>query len=228
MEAIVRWLEGLGLGLYGEAFVEAEIDLAVLPDLSEQELEKLGVKLGHRKKLLRAIAALSAHASTLPASTPPPTSPISPEAERRQLTVMFCDLVGSTALSGRLDLEDLREVIGRYHACVAATVSRFDGFVAGESASIVARANRSARHPVRPNAELRFVWGGSRHGRRNCGLPFRSDWAAAWAVSILGGRLMRLAAPAAHYHGRGGQLLISDREQRDSRSYGLAVYVLPG
>src|SRR6266446_6121248 len=110
METIVRWLEGLGLGQYREAFVEAAIDPAVLPDLTEADLEKLGGVLGHRKKLLRAIAAL------------PAPVPVAPEAERRQVTVMFCDLVGSTALSARLDPEDLHAVIGRYHLCVAQTV----------------------------------------------------------------------------------------------------------
>lgn len=126
MEPIVQWLEGLGLGQYGEAFVQAAVDQSVLTDLTEADLEKLGVVLGHRKKLLRAITALSS------AATNAPTEPLlsAREPERRQLTVMFCDLVDSTALSARLDPEDLRDVIGRYQACVAQTVSRFHGFVA--------------------------------------------------------------------------------------------------
>src|SRR5215472_15191912 len=119
MEPIEEWLQTLGLPQYGPAFIAADIDLSVLPELTEADLERLGVTLGHGKKLLRAIAALA-----------PPAPAAAPEAERRQVTVMFCDLVGSTALSARLDPEDLREVIGRYHACVADTVSRFDGFVA--------------------------------------------------------------------------------------------------
>jgi class 3 adenylate cyclase len=123
MQAIVEWLEGLGLGQYGEAFVEADIDAAVLPDLSEADLAQLGVTLGHRKKLLRAIAALSAP------GVPAPAAAVA-AAERRQLTVLFSDLVGSTALASRLDPEELREVIGDYHRCVAAAVRRFDGFVA--------------------------------------------------------------------------------------------------
>ena len=127
MEAVVQWLERLGLGQYGEAFVRADIDRAVLPDLSEADLEKLGVTLGHRKKLLRAIAELAAAGADRPTSAPPPKPS---EAERRQLTVMFCDLVGSTALSRRLDPEDLREVIGAYHRAVAETIGRFGGYVA--------------------------------------------------------------------------------------------------
>ena len=113
MESIEKWLERLGLGQYGSAFVQADIDPAVLPDLTEADLERLGVSLGHRKKLLRAIAALSESAAN--GATSPPVGTISaPEAERRQLTVMFCDLVGSTALSSRLDPEDLRAVIAHH------------------------------------------------------------------------------------------------------------------
>jgi class 3 adenylate cyclase/predicted ATPase len=126
MQAIVQWLEALGLGQYGEAFVQADIDAAVLADLSEADLAQLGVTLGHRKRLLRAIAALSE-----PGATPPGIpSPATGAAERRQLTVVFTDLVGSTALASRLDPEDLGGVIGAYHRCVAAAVRRFDGFVA--------------------------------------------------------------------------------------------------
>jgi class 3 adenylate cyclase len=124
MEPIEEWLQTLGLPQYAPAFIAADIDLSVLPDLTEANLERLGVTLGHRKKLLRAIAALAEAAPTAPGAA------AAREAERRQVTVMFCDLVRSTALSARLDPEDLREVIGRYHACVAQTVSRFDGFVA--------------------------------------------------------------------------------------------------
>ena len=131
MEAIVQWLQGLGLGRYVEAFVQADIDRTVLPHLTEGDLEKLGVTLGHRKKLLLAIAASSsAPADPSPTGVPAAAASIAPEAERRHVTVMFSDLVGSTALSAALDPEDLREVIGRYHACVAETVARFDGFVA--------------------------------------------------------------------------------------------------
>jgi class 3 adenylate cyclase/predicted ATPase len=126
MQPIVQWLEALGLGQYGEAFVQADIEAAVLPDLSEADLAQLGVTLGHRKKLLRAIAALSEPGVPAPAAG----MAISAAAERRQLTVLFSDLVGSTALASRLDPEDLGNVIGAYHRCVAAVVRRFDGFVA--------------------------------------------------------------------------------------------------
>jgi class 3 adenylate cyclase/predicted ATPase len=127
MEPIEEWLQTLGLPQYAPAFIAADIDPSVLPDLTEADLERLGVTLGHRKKLLRAIGAV---AVTPPRAPPAPVAPFARVAERRQVTVMFCDLVGSTALSARLDPEDLREVIGRYHACVAETTSRCDGFVA--------------------------------------------------------------------------------------------------
>src|SRR4249920_2402264 len=98
MESIEKWLDRLGLRQYGSAFVQADIDPSVLPDLSETDLERLGVSLGHRKKLLRAIAALTESAAN-GAASPPDGITAAPEAERRQVTVMFCDLVGSTALS---------------------------------------------------------------------------------------------------------------------------------
>jgi class 3 adenylate cyclase len=134
---IVVWLRSLGLGKYEAAFRENEIDETVLPSLTEEHLKQLGVTaLGHRVKLLDAIAAprRDAHAQgpfsdqrTAPAA---PSVPPEDRAERRQVTVMFSDLVGSTALSARMDPEDLREVISAYQKCVAATVQRFGGFVA--------------------------------------------------------------------------------------------------
>src|SRR5262249_9929311 len=128
------WLRNLGLEQYEAAFRENAIDANVLPDLTDQDLEKLGVLLGHRRKLLRAIANLQeiengAAAVAVPI-TPPAASPPVDAAERRQVTVMFSDLVGSTALAARMDPEDLREVISAYQKCVAETVHRFDGFVA--------------------------------------------------------------------------------------------------
>jgi len=117
---------------YALRFAENRIDLSVLPDLTDQDLEKLGVVLGDRRKMLRAIASLEGFAETTPvavarASTDVPTKDI---AERRQVTVMFSDLVGSTALSALMDPEDLREIIAAYQKCVTWTVARFGGFVA--------------------------------------------------------------------------------------------------
>jgi class 3 adenylate cyclase len=129
------WLRSLGLERYEAAFRENEIDDTVLPSLTAEDLKDLGVGIvGHRRKLLDAIAVLGAYASakapTAEApSTLPPKSP-QDTAERRQVTVMFSDLVGSTALSARMDPEDLREVISAYQKCVAETVQRFGGFVA--------------------------------------------------------------------------------------------------
>src|SRR5271163_1246182 len=125
-----EWLRGLGLGQYEATLRDNEIDDAVLSDLTDGDLEKLGVPVGHRKRLLKAIVSLGSTETTAKPTNPAPT-PTSPDvAERRQLTVMFCDLVGSTALSARLDPEDMREVIGAYHRCCANCVEREGGFVA--------------------------------------------------------------------------------------------------
>src|SRR6266702_1742563 len=107
---IATWLRSLGLGLeqYAQTFRENAIDDTILPALSETHLEKLGLPLGHRLKLLQAIAALRETAAPLPSEPMAPRRAMAPVAERRQLTVMFCDLVGSTALASRLDPEDLR------------------------------------------------------------------------------------------------------------------------
>jgi class 3 adenylate cyclase/predicted ATPase len=132
MQQIADWLKKLGLSEYTDRFVENRIDLSVLPDLTDQDLKDLGVLLGDRRKLLRAIRDLgSASAAVTAPSAPVETDPSRrDDAERRQLTVMFTDLVGSTALSTKLDPEDMRSVIGVYHKCVAETVARFDGYVA--------------------------------------------------------------------------------------------------
>jgi class 3 adenylate cyclase/tetratricopeptide (TPR) repeat protein len=120
------WLRNLGLGQYETLFRQNDIDAEVLSELTEGDLEKFGVSFGHRKRLLKAIASLdSTETAVKPAAVPALA-----QAERRQLTVMFCDLVGSTALSGRLDPEDLREVIGAYHRCSAEWIERHGGFVA--------------------------------------------------------------------------------------------------
>jgi class 3 adenylate cyclase len=127
---VAAWLQALGLERYAPAFRDNEIDWEVLPKLTSEDLREIGVAaMGHRRKLLDAIAALGPTvAAAAPMAAPDVSAPA--EAERRQLTVMFCDLVGSTALSTRHDPEDLRELIGDYHRTIADTVGRFAGFVA--------------------------------------------------------------------------------------------------
>ena len=134
---IVVWLRSLGLERYEAAFRENEINERVLPTLTAEDLKELGVAaLGHRRVLLDAIAALRADADSKAPSAGVVTGSSGPSAssedraERRQVTVMFSDLVGSTALSARMDPEDLREIISAYQKCVAETVQRFGGFVA--------------------------------------------------------------------------------------------------
>src|SRR5262244_1391305 len=135
MQQIADWLERLGLGQYAQRFAENDIDFEILSDLTDQDLEKIGVtSVGHRRKLLRAIVNLKGVEQITPAvavaATPPATPRAADTAERRQVTVMFSDLVGSTALSARMDPEDLRELIAAYQKCVAEAVRRFGGFVA--------------------------------------------------------------------------------------------------
>jgi class 3 adenylate cyclase len=129
---VAAWLRGLGLEQYESAFRDNGIDAEVLPKLTVEDLRDIGVtRVGDRRKLLEALAALHERAPPSPVVEPPGLAAApSFEAERRQLTVMFCDVVGSTALSRRLDPEDLREVIGAYHGCVEKVVARFGGFVA--------------------------------------------------------------------------------------------------
>jgi class 3 adenylate cyclase len=132
MQQIADWLQKLGLGQYAQRFVENDISIAVLPDLTDQDLKEIGVSLGHRRQLLRAITELKGGETGTPKPATEVIAPVTPPdtAERRQVTVMFSDLVGSTALSARMDPEDLREVISAYQKCVAQTVQRFGGFVA--------------------------------------------------------------------------------------------------
>ncbi len=135
MQEIADWLAKLGMSEYAERFAENRIDFSVLSDLTDQDLEKIGVVLGDRRKLLRAIAGLvgGEKADTQrTAVSADSASAVRPHgaAERRQVTVMFSDLVGSTALSARMDPEDLGEIISSYQRCVADTVQRFGGFVA--------------------------------------------------------------------------------------------------
>jgi class 3 adenylate cyclase len=135
MQQIADWLEKLGLGQYARQFAENDINFTILSDLSDQDLKELGVSsLGHRRQLLRAIAELNRVEHGTQKTAASATASVAPQpydtAERRQVTVMFSDLVGSTALSARMDPEDLREVISAYQKCVAETVQRFGGFVA--------------------------------------------------------------------------------------------------
>ena len=128
MTGIAEWLASIGLGEYSECFAENAIDLSVVPDLTEQDLKDLGVLLGHRRKMLRAIADLKG--SVLPTPLPGPKPVPRTDAERRQLTIMFCDLVGSSELAVRLDPEDLRRVIGAYHNCIKEIIARYQGIIA--------------------------------------------------------------------------------------------------
>jgi class 3 adenylate cyclase len=132
MQQIADWLEKLGMSEYAARFAQNDIDVAVLRHLTDQDLKELGLSLGHRRKLLAAVAEMTGTASAAPVA-PVPTTATEPKvrdtAERRQVTVMFSDLVGSTALSARMDAEDLREVISAYQKCVTETVRRFGGFV---------------------------------------------------------------------------------------------------
>ena len=136
MQQIADWLKQLGMPEHIQCFAENHIDFAILGDLTDQDLEKIGVtSLGHRRKLLSAISQLKGAPAAAVAAAPPATPRAADAAERRQVTVMFSDLVGSTALSARMDPEDLRELISAYQQCVAETVRRFGGFVARISAT---------------------------------------------------------------------------------------------
>src|SRR5215469_12108388 len=134
---VAAWLRGLGLDQYAQLFSDNDIDGEILCGMTAEDLKELGISsFGHRRRLLNAITALGGElpsryvAQSATSATPAPTSPPTIDAERRQLTVMFCDLVGSTPLSARLDPEDLRGIIGAYHRCVTEIVEGFGGFVA--------------------------------------------------------------------------------------------------
>ena len=130
MQQTADWLERLGLGQHAQRFAENDIDTSVLPHLTDENLKELGISLGHRVKLLAAIRELGGTLTTVEPTVTPTEPKPQDAAERRQVTVMFSDLVGSTALAARMDPEDLREVISAYQKCVAETVGRFGGFVA--------------------------------------------------------------------------------------------------
>jgi class 3 adenylate cyclase len=125
-----NWLQSLGLERYEAAFRDNAIDEAVLPDLTEEHLRELGLPLGARIKLMRAIAARQKPADDQSTAGAVAEDTSVDSAERRQVTVMFSDLVGSTALSARMDPEDLGKLISAYQKSVAETIRLFDGFVA--------------------------------------------------------------------------------------------------
>ena len=163
-QQIADWLETLGLGQYAQRFAENDITFGILPHLTDQDLKELGVaSLGHRRQLLLAIAELDGvqkDAAQPPAATEAPIAPHD-TAERRQVTVMFSDLVGSTALSARMDPEDLREVISAYQKCVAETVQRFGGFVAkymGDGVLCISAIRRPMRTTQSGRSGLGWSW----------------------------------------------------------------------
>src|SRR5262245_30885506 len=123
MQPIAEWLNALGLGQYAQRFADNDFDTNMLRELTDADLEKIGVSLGHRKRILRAIAELDETALSSEATR-------ADVPQRRQLTVMFCDLVGSTPLSTRLDAEELREIIGAFHRCCVEQVAKSDDVVA--------------------------------------------------------------------------------------------------
>jgi predicted ATPase/class 3 adenylate cyclase len=184
------WLRSHGLERYEAAFRENEITEKVLPNLTAEDLRDLGVVIvGHRRTLLDAIAILRAYANALP-SDALPSIDVSPKdtAERRQVTVMFSDLVGSTALSARMDPEDLREVISAYQKCVAETVQRFAGFVAkymGDGVLVYfgyPRAHEDdAERAVRAGLELIQSVGGLK-----CSAPLQTRVGVATGLVVVG------------------------------------------
>ena len=131
---VAGWLRSLGLDQYETAFRENSITAELLPKLTPEDLKDLGItSVGHRRQLLEAIGAL--HSNEVPTGSPDPApqapaTAVASIAERRPLSVMFCDVVGFTTLSSRLDPEDLSTVIRRYQACVSTTIGRFGGFIA--------------------------------------------------------------------------------------------------
>ena len=195
MQQIADWLEKLGMSEYAQRFAENDIDFTIFADLTDQDLEKIGVSLGHRRKLLRAIAELkdvekSSPVAAVAAAPGLPRRDRQDTAERRQVTVMFSDLVGSTALSARMDPEDLREVISAYQKCVAETVQRFGGFVAkymGDGVLVYfgyPQAHEDdAERAVRAGLEL--IAGGWRAEVQRCHCKPASASPPAWSSSAI-------------------------------------------
>lgn len=134
-ESIAQWLDRLGLGQYAQGFAENSIDFDLLTDLSEDDFKELGLNIGERRRLQRAIHELFSSEADPGPATEPPARPETlaashPDAERRQLTVLFCDLVGSTALAARLDPEDMRDLLRGYQEACAGVIARYDGYIA--------------------------------------------------------------------------------------------------
>ena len=160
MQEIADWLKTLGMSECAQRFAENGIDVSALHHLTDQDLKDIGVLLGHRRKMLAAIGELTPAAPAKPVPATGMEPKIQDIAERRQVTVMFSDLVGSTALSARMDPEDLREVISAYQKCVAETVRRFGGFVAkymGDGVLVYfgyPEAHEDAERAVRAGPEL--------------------------------------------------------------------------
>src|SRR5262249_48197370 len=139
MSEIIRWLSALGLGHIGRIFENHNIDLSILPSLTEQDLKELGISIGDRRRLQAGIKELSATAASAGkgqdpkdrgyAPAVPPDLPPLRTVERRQLTVMFCDLVGSSALSTRLDPEDFNHLVNAYRDACVGPIERYGGFI---------------------------------------------------------------------------------------------------
>jgi class 3 adenylate cyclase len=173
------WLKNLGLEQYEAVFRENDIDGSVLSSLTNEDLKDIGVaSVGHRRKLLDAIAKLRDGSSA--ATVAGPNFGTSVEAERRQLTLMFCDLVGSTPLSARLDPEDLRAILGLYHAAVAEEVQRLGGYVAkymGDGVLVYFGYPRALEHDA--ERAMRRAWHWSRASAGS--MPPRAAWRFALA-----------------------------------------------
>jgi class 3 adenylate cyclase len=180
MSGIRQWLDELGLGQYVEAFEANDIDLALLPQVDDQAPKDIGIaSTGHRLRIRAAIAALRPTAPVAQRDPGPGAlARTSQQAELRQLTVMFCDLVGSTALSERLDPEDLRDVLRAYQDACAEAVTRFDGHIAqtlGDGLMVYFGYPRAREDDVQ--RAVRAGWGSCARYRRSTGNCAR---ARAW------------------------------------------------
>jgi hypothetical protein len=129
MQQIADWLEKLGMPEYVQCFADNKIDVSVLRHLTDQDLKDIGIPLGHRRKMLAAIIKMTGTAPATPAATPATEPKPKDTAERRHVTVMFCDLVGSTSISAGLDAEDWRNLVGSYLDAASAAVAEMGGHV---------------------------------------------------------------------------------------------------